>query len=170
MSRTNSQLARSLAGQQGWGNINSCRSITPGVWHADCAGHGGLLTPLANVDDSITADALRALRVVWTVWQIPGRKPYWDSPGSTWYGDQIRNGSGATSAEWVVGEEDCNWALVVAAVPSVAAVLPNPDTAISDAIQSIDTWHDDTATVTYGVGRWSARSVLIDRLAGRVAS
>jgi len=164
MPRTNSQLARSLVNQQGWGRINSCKTTAPNVWHADCAGHGGLVAPLAAVPDDLTRDALRALGVVWTVWQAPGLKPYWDRPGSTWYGDQISDRPGATSTEWVVGEEDCAWALVVAAIPAAVAALTNPTDGLDSAVQMIDTYWDDTPTVTDGVARWSARSILIDRL------
>jgi hypothetical protein len=162
--RTNSQLARSLVNQQGWGTINSCKATVPNVWHASCAGHGGLVAPLAAVNCDLTREALRSLNVVWTVWQVPGKKPYWDRPGSTWYGDQIRNWPGATSAEWVVGEEDCDWALVVAALPEAVATLSNPANGLASAIQLIDTYHSGGNTVTDGVCVWASHELLIDRL------
>lgn len=164
MTRTNSQLARSLVNQQGWGTINSCKKAAPNVWTADCAGHGGLVAPLAAVTCPITRDALRALNVVWTVWQAPGLRPYWDRPGSNWYGDQIGNRTGATSTEWIVGEEDCGWALVVAAIPEAVASLSNPANGLASAVQMIDTYYSDGSTVTDGVCVWTAHDLLIDRL------
>jgi hypothetical protein len=117
--RAKSRVAHAVASRQEWGKIHSCKQVVPRVWEVSAAGHGGFVLPLSAVKSSTAREALRELRVVSTMVDT-GRRMYWDRPGSTWYRDQLPD---AEVSEWVVAEEDCDWALVVFAVPGFAEAL-----------------------------------------------
>lgn len=150
MKNTPSKIARRLAGDQRWGSINSCRRFAPGVWLADCSGHGGLIFAVDRVEDPAKRDALRELIGASRVIERPtyGNRvqTYVDQPGSSWYADQL---PGCESVEWFVAEEDCEAALAILAIPEVAQRLARPDrpveVVLADAAESARRWYSGPA-------------------------
>ena len=119
ITRAKSRVANMIATRQEWGKVYSCKQVVPSVWEVSAAGHGGFVMPLTAVRSTTAREALRELGVVSTAVDT-GRRFYWDRPRSSWYRDQLPD---AEVAEWVVAEEDCDWALLVFAVSGFAEAL-----------------------------------------------
>ncbi|MFZ4431656.1 MAG: hypothetical protein ACOYOQ_00515 [Microthrixaceae bacterium] len=115
-----SAQARRIATDQRWGDIHSCKKLASNlnVWEVSASGHGGLVFPLTAVPQHYRA---RLAGVTYTIVKDARmRRSYVDEPLSRWYRDQLPE---ADTVEWVVAEEDCDWAIPAVWVPGVADAL-----------------------------------------------
>lgn len=121
-----SRIARTLAAQE-WPEIQRQTRVAKGVFGFSCAGHGGMIAIIgvANLDASVV-DVYRRLGKIETVkvyprrWKLDGTVTQWGLARMSWHGqdqlDRLDTDARTVTYEVIIGEEDCEWALVVYAM------------------------------------------------------
>jgi hypothetical protein len=112
MSATPSRIARRVAGAL-WPDVQAQRKVAPGTFGFTCAGHGGLIAVAGAAPfDEATVQRFRDYGRTELVVTAPGRA----YTSVTYTKDSLRELAeryeAATLYEVIVGEEDCDWALL----------------------------------------------------------
>lgn len=119
---TPSAIARTLAAQT-WPDVQSQTKLGPGVFEFSCAGHGGIIAVLPAA--SFPEDAVSIARAHGrTELVVHGFRRYMTSERYTRESlAEYAERHGFPSWECWVGEEDCDWALLVVAKPELADAM-----------------------------------------------
>lgn len=153
---TPSRVARKIAGDL-WPDVQIQRKIGAGAYGFTCAGHGGIVAVhgAADIPESAWTVARNAGKTELVAVETYGRRArYFTTERYTRDSlARLRGTAGVQVFECWIGEEDCDWSLIVLAQPALAAggiaggyfsSAYSPEELLADARDTAERWNTVT--------------------------